>query len=43
MRGDELVRRLAIPMFPPGLGEHEFLLRLEHREPFDFLQVAGKS
>ena len=43
MRGDELVRRLAIPMFSPALGQHVFLLRLQHREPLDLLQVAGKS
>src|ERR1700722_14526468 len=42
MRGDELVRRLAIPMFAPALGQHEFLLRLQHWEPRDLLQVAGK-
>jgi hypothetical protein len=43
MRGHELVRGLAIPMFSPGLGEHKFLLRLQHWEPLDLLQVAGKS
>ena len=42
MRGDELVRRLAVPMLAPALGEHVFLLRLQHREPLDLLQVAGK-
>ena len=42
MRGDELVRRLAVAMLAPALGEHVFLLRLQHREPLDLLQVAGK-
>ena len=37
------MRRLAIPMFSPALGEHIFLLRLQHWEPLDLLQVAGKS
>ena len=43
MRGHELVRRLAILMFAPALGQHKFLLRLQHREPLDLLQIAGKS
>src|SRR5271155_2657533 len=29
-------------MFAPALGKHIFLLRLQHREPLDLLQVAGK-
>ena len=43
MRGHELVRGLAVVMLAPALGEHVFLLRLQHREPLDFLQVAGKA
>src|SRR6185312_13300165 len=43
MRSHQLVRRLAVPMLAPALGEHVFLLRLQHREPLDLLQVAGES
>ncbi len=43
MRGDELVGGFPVAMLAPGLGEHEFLLRFQHRELADFLEVAGKS
>ena len=38
--GDELVRRLLVAVVDPGLGQHVFLLRLQHREAADFLHVA---
>ena len=40
MRGDELVRRFAVAMLAPALGEHEFFLRFQHREPLDFRKIA---
>src|SRR5262245_44790075 len=43
MAGDELVRRIAVTMLAPALGQHEFILRFQHREPADFLQIAGKA
>jgi hypothetical protein len=43
MAGDELVRRVAIPMFTPALGQHEFLLRFQHREPADFGEIARQA
>src|SRR6185437_14115499 len=43
MRSHQLVRRLTVPMLAPALGKHVFLLRLQHREPLDLLQVAGES
>ena len=42
MAGDEPVRGVAVAVLTPALGEHEFLLRLQHGETPDFLQVAGK-
>ena len=41
MAGDEPVRRIAVAMLTPALGEHVLLLRLQHREPPDFFQVPG--
>ena len=43
MRGDELVGGFAVAVLAPTLGEHVFLLRLQHREPLDLLQVARES
>ena len=43
MAGDELVRGVAVAMLAPALGEHVFLLRLQHREPPDFLEIAGQT
>src|SRR6202021_1962040 len=43
MAGDELVRRVAVAMLAPALGEHVLVLRLQHREPADFFEVAGKA
>ena len=41
MAGDEAVRGVPVAMLAPALGEHVFLLRFQHREPPDFLQIAG--
>jgi hypothetical protein len=30
-------------MLPPGFGQHEFLLRLQQREPADFHQIAAEA
>jgi hypothetical protein len=40
MAGDEVVRRVAVVMLTPTLGEHVLLLRLQHREFADFREVA---
>src|SRR6056297_341449 len=37
--GDELMRRVGVLILDPALGEHVFLLGLEHRELADFLQI----
>src|ERR1700724_2769374 len=42
MAGNELVRRIAVPMLAPALGEHEFLLRTQHRELPNVLEIVGK-
>jgi hypothetical protein len=38
-----LVRSIAVAMLAPALGEHVFLLRLEHRKLSDFFEVARQS
>src|SRR5947207_5743406 len=43
MAGDELVRRLAVAMLAPALGQHVFLLRFQHREPPDFFQISCET
>jgi hypothetical protein len=43
MAGHKLVRRLAVTMLAPALGEHVFFARLQHREPADFVEVSSKS
>jgi hypothetical protein len=43
MAGDELVRRIAVAMLAPALGEHEFLVRPQHRELPDLFEIMGKS
>jgi hypothetical protein len=42
MRGDEPMRRLRILMFMPALGKHVLLLRLQHRETPDLIEITGK-
>src|SRR3569832_1943481 len=43
MAGDELVRGVAIAVLAPALGQHEFLLRFQHREPPDLFQISCKT
>ena len=43
MAGDELVRGVAVAVLAPALGQHVFFLRLQHREPPDFFEIAGKT
>jgi hypothetical protein len=43
MAGDELVRSVAVALLPPMLGQHEFLLRIQHRKPPDFFRIGGKA
>src|SRR4029078_6532206 len=43
MAGDELVRRVAIVMLAPTLGEHVFLLRFKHGELADLGEVAREA
>src|SRR5947209_6443093 len=43
MAGDELVRRVAIAVLAPALGQHVFFLALQHREPPDFLKIMGEA
>src|SRR5712692_7984280 len=41
MAGDQLVRRVAVAMLAPALGQHEFFLRLQHWEPPDLFEISG--
>jgi hypothetical protein len=43
MAGDELMRRIAVVMLPPTLGQHVLLLWLKHREFANFSQVVSKT
>ena len=43
MAGDEPMRRVAVAVLAPALGQHVFLLRFQHREPPNFFQVSGKA
>jgi len=43
MAGDELVPRITITVLAPALGQHEFVLRFQHRKPPDFLEITGKA
>ena len=43
MRGDKLMRGVAVIMLAPAFGEHVFLLRLQHRKLSDFFEVARQS
>src|SRR5262249_15560591 len=43
MTVDELVCRLMVAVLPPALGKHEFVLRSQHRDPPDFLKIAGDA
>jgi hypothetical protein len=41
MAGHEPMRRIAVAMLAPPLGQHVFLVRFQHRKPPDLFQVAG--
>ena len=43
MAGDEPVCRVAVAVLAPALGQHEFFLRFQHREPPDFIEIAGQA
>jgi hypothetical protein len=43
MAGDEPVRRLAVAVLAPALGQHVFLLRFQHREPPDLFEISGQT
>jgi hypothetical protein len=43
MAGDKLMCRVAIVMLTPTLGEHVFLLGLQHRKFADLGEVPGKA
>jgi hypothetical protein len=41
MAGDELVRRVAVAVLAPALGQHIFFLALQHREPPDLIKIMS--
>ena len=43
MRRHQLVGGLRVLMLLPALGQHVLLVRLQHREPADLLEVAGEA
>ena len=43
MRGHQLFGRVAVAMLAPLLGQHEFLLRPQHRKPPDLVEIAGQA
>ncbi len=43
MGSHELVRGVAVVMLAPALGQHVFLLGLEHREFADFGKVMRQA
>ena len=43
MAGHELMGRIGIVMLVIALGEHVFLLRLEHGETADLLQITCET
>src|SRR5215831_4429657 len=40
---DELVRRPVVAVLAPALGEHVLFVRFQHRDPLDFLKIAGEA
>jgi hypothetical protein len=40
MAGDQLVGGLAVVVLAPALGQHVLLVRLQHREMPDLLEIA---
>ena len=43
MTVDELVRRLAVAVLAPALGEHVLFVWFQHRDPPDFLKKAADA
>ena len=43
MAGDQSMRRRAVAVLAPTLGQHVFLLRLQHREPADLSEIVGEA
>src|SRR6516162_861183 len=43
MTVDELMRRLMVAALAPALGEHVLFVRFQHRDPLDFLKIAGDA
>ncbi len=43
MAGDQPVRRLDVLVLAPALGQHELLVRLQHREAADLVEIAGEA
>jgi hypothetical protein len=41
MAGDEFVRCVTVAVLAPALGQNEFVLRFQHREPPDLFKIAG--
>ena len=42
MRRHELVRGVVVGVLPPAFRQHIFLLRLQHGEPSDFIQITSE-
>src|SRR5712672_3389088 len=43
MTVDKLVRRLAVAVLAPALGQHVLFVRLYHREPLDFPKITAEA
>src|SRR5438128_10767847 len=43
MTVDELVHRLEVVVLAPALGQHVLFVRFQHRDPPDFLNIAGEA
>src|SRR5436189_41466 len=43
MAGDQFVRCITIAVLAPALGQNEFVLRFQHREPPDLLEIASQA
>jgi hypothetical protein len=43
MAGDEPMRRIAVAVLAPALGQHIFLLRFQHREPPNLFQIPSQA
>ena len=43
MAGDKLMGGVAITVLAPALGQRVFFLRVQHREPLDFLKIMADA